>query len=108
MTREELIEFGNFIDEDSCLLGTGYVEHIADAYLKYKQTDVNNLNLPVGSNSLPDRFWFDDEHGHKVTVIGYIKEWVVVEDIHHEEPYCLPFAYVQAIHDKMVEEGNDC
>jgi hypothetical protein len=87
-----------------------YVFWLENEWLKVNgaEKSESTCNLQIVSNSLPGGFFFDDEHGHKVTVIGYMKDWCVVEDMHHEEPYCLPFAYVQTIYEEMVAEGNDC
>lgn len=113
VNRIELIKFYDHLGDNNVIKDEqrGKAFRWIDNFSSSKKSNYpkNNNNLSIGdvSNSLPDRFWFEDEHGHKVTVIGYIKEWAVVEDSHHEEPYCLPFAYIQNLHDEMAA-GNDC
>lgn len=54
---------------------------------------------------IPDGFWFDDEHGTTVTVIGIVDKWCMVEDTEHDEPYALSLEYVVSIYEES-KEGN--
>lgn len=52
------------------------------------------------NNALPDGYWFYDEYGVDVTVIGIIDKWCIVEDIEHKEPYILTLEYVFSIYEE--------
>lgn len=71
--------------------------------------DVYNL-LKTGEAVLdPDMpldFWFLDENGIEVTVIGIINEWCIVEDSEHTEPYVLTLEYVKALYQESIDPLN--
>ena len=54
-----------------------------------------------------DGFWFHDENGSKIKVIGQIKDWYIVQNMLFEDrPYCLETDYVQAIYEESKKESK--
>ena len=59
------------------------------------------------SSMLPDGFWFYNENGTTVTVVGVIGQWCMVSDPLNSEPYILPLEFVASIYDES-NDGNYC
>lgn len=58
---------------------------------------------PVVSRSLPNGYWFTNEHGSEVTVMATKGDWCMVSEEGKKKPYVLPKEFVLAIRN----EGND-
>ena len=95
--RELLLAFKLYLHEE---YGEQLVSGSIDSFVRH-------ITEKTIAESIPDDFCFEDENGTKVTVIGYVNDWALVEDINHKKPYCLPFEYVKNIYDEMLEnEAN--
>ena len=88
---------------------TGYKQKLSER-AETKPTSGRNDKkaLPIQNVSfeLPDRFWFSDEKGTEVTVIGIVDKWCIVTDIHNEVPYALPFEFIHSIYKDSISKGN--
>lgn len=111
MKETQFLRKRNIIQNDKTDLIIGFdngtSESLVNLLKDYHESEVKKLNLLDVRKSLPDDFWFDDERGTTVTVIGTIDKWCMVKDIEHEEPYVLPLEYVTSIYEES-KEGKDC
>ena len=75
-------------------------KHLVDVFLKLpaKNTDSDTES----SNSVLIDWTYDDEYGTTVTIKGIVDIWCVVEDIEHDEPYCVPLEFVKAIYHESI------
>lgn len=58
---------------------------------------------PVVSASLPNGYWFTNEHGSEITVMATKDNWCMVSKEGKKKPYVLPKEFVMAIRN----EGNN-
>ncbi len=49
------------------------------------------------TKSLPNGYWFSNEHGTTVTVMATRGEWCMVKEEYKKKPYVLPKEFVLAI-----------
>jgi hypothetical protein len=80
-----------------------------ERFLKGFIADLKAFDFPESkeSKTLPDQYWFNDENGITVVVIGIIDKWCIVEDFDHEEPYILPLEFVVAIYKESTTPPQD-
>lgn len=66
---------------------------------------VKNLHIPDVRHSLPDGWWYSDENGREVEVIGVFKNWAVVSSIVTEDTWLEPLEFVMNLYEEC--KGND-
>ena len=76
------------------------LESIADKH--FEQLAIQGVSI-----SLPDDFWYSDENGNEVHLIGVIKDWCVVENRITEDTWVEPFEFVNSLYNDSLQ-GNKC